>query len=120
MLLTATGVQRLETGGMIVGLFAEASYDQDTVHLRTGDLLTVFSDGVSEALSAGGEEFGEHRVLEAVSAVEGGSTEASLQALLARSAVTHGAVQNDDVAAMLVNIWREATPTPTANLNNSR
>ena len=63
----------------------------------------MFSDGVSEALSASGEEFGEDRVLEAVSAVGGGSTEASLQALLAAvKRFTHGAVQNDDVTAMVV------------------
>jgi len=103
LLLTSGGVHRLETGGMIVGLFPQASYDQETVCLGTGDLLTVFSDGVSEALSASGEEFGEQRVLEAVSAAGTGSTEASLQALLAAvKQFTHGAVQNDDVTAMVV------------------
>ena len=103
LLLTAGGVRRLETGGMIVGLFPHASYDQETVCLGTGDLLTVFSDGVSEALSVTGEEFGEHRVLEAVSATGDGLTESSLHALLgAVKQFTHGAVQNDDVTAMLV------------------
>ena len=48
------GVRRLECGGPIVGLFEGASYEEETVTLAPGDWLIVFSDGVSEALSADG------------------------------------------------------------------
>src|SRR6185312_9063353 len=58
------GVRRLETGGPIVGLFEGASFEEETVSLAPGDWLIVFSDGVSEALSADGEEFGESRILQ--------------------------------------------------------
>ena len=88
---------------MIVGLFPHAVYDQETLQLSTGDVLTVFSDGVSEALSAAGEEFGEDRIRAAVTAENCESTEAALHALLAAvKAFTAGAVQNDDVTAMVV------------------
>jgi sigma-B regulation protein RsbU (phosphoserine phosphatase) len=88
---------------MIVGLFPHATYDQETVQLSAGDVLAVFSDGVSEALSAAGEEFGEERIREAIAGPGCESTEAVLQALLASvKQFAHGAVQNDDVTAMVV------------------
>jgi sigma-B regulation protein RsbU (phosphoserine phosphatase) len=103
LLLTGGGVRKLETGGMIVGLFPHATYEQETLTLSTGDLLTVFSDGVSEALSTTGEEFGEERIRTAVTADNCDSTDTALQALLAAvKQFTHGAVQNDDVTAMIV------------------
>ena len=103
LLLTGGSVRTLETGGMIVGLFPHATYDQETVQLSTGDVLTVFSDGVSEALSAGDEEFGEERIREVIAAPGCESTEAVLQTLLASvKQFTRGAVQNDDVTAMVV------------------
>src|SRR5262249_39529985 len=58
---SATGgtFRRLECGGPIVGLFEAASWEEETVTLAKGDWLIIFSDGVSEALSASGEEYGE-------------------------------------------------------------
>ena len=103
LLLSGGTIRRLETGGMIVGLFPHAVYDQETVQLAKGDVLTVFSDGVSEALSAAGEEFGEERIREAIAVPGSESTDARLQTLLASvKHFTQGAVQNDDVTAMIV------------------
>lgn len=53
---------RLQTGGMVIGLFPEATYQQETIQLVPGDVLVVFSDGVSEARDEDGEEFGEERL----------------------------------------------------------
>ncbi len=103
LLLSGGIVRRLETGGMIVGLFPHAVYDQETVQLAKNDLLTVFSDGVSEAFSASGEEFGEARIQAAIESTGSESTDALLQTLLgAVRQFTQGAVQNDDVTAMIV------------------
>ena len=103
LLLSGGIVRRLETGGMIVGLFPHAVYDQETVQLAKGDLLTVFSDGVSEALSTSGEEFGEARIQAVIESAGSESTDALLQTLLgAVRQFTQGAVQNDDVTAMIV------------------
>jgi putative ABC transport system permease protein len=55
-------IEELSTGGMVLGLFAQASYDEATVDLRPGDVLVVFTDGVTEALNPGEEEFGEDRL----------------------------------------------------------
>ena len=55
-------------GGPIVGLFESATFEEETVTLAPGDWLIVFSDGVSEALSATGDEYGESRILAVVRA----------------------------------------------------
>jgi phosphoserine phosphatase RsbU/P len=97
------GVRRLEEGGMILGMFAHASYEQELVQLERGDVIVVFSDGVSEALSATDEEFGEDRIRKVVTRDLASGPDVILSSLL--SAVrefTHGAPQNDDVTALVV------------------
>src|SRR5439155_17327485 len=56
-LVTRGGVRRLETGGVVLGLFERASFDEETLPLEPGDFVVAFSDGVSEALNEAGEEF---------------------------------------------------------------
>src|SRR5215831_15556338 len=63
LVIGKAGVRRLEVGGPIVGLFEGATFEEETVALEPGDWLIVFSDGVSEALSADGEEYGEARII---------------------------------------------------------
>ena len=55
-------IEELPTGGMIIGMFPSASYEEATVDLRPGDLLVAFTDGVTEALNPNEEEFGEERL----------------------------------------------------------
>ncbi|MDQ2842635.1 MAG: ADOP family duplicated permease [Acidobacteriota bacterium] len=60
-----TGEQPLEelsTGGMVIGMFAQANYEEGQIQLQTGDVLAVFTDGVTEALNSAEEEFGEERL----------------------------------------------------------
>jgi sigma-B regulation protein RsbU (phosphoserine phosphatase) len=52
----------LTTGGVVIGLFEDSQYEQETVQMRSGDLLVAYTDGVTEALSPEGEEFGESRL----------------------------------------------------------
>ena len=64
--MTANGVKRLETGGGVLGPFERARFDEETLTLARGDLLVVFSDGVTEALNESGEEFMDERLLASV------------------------------------------------------
>jgi sigma-B regulation protein RsbU (phosphoserine phosphatase) len=43
-------------------MFPQALYEEGTIDLRTGDVLIVFTDGVTEALNPSDEEFGEERL----------------------------------------------------------
>ncbi len=63
MLLRAGGsLERLTVGGPPLGVFAGSSYAQQTVALGPADLLVIFTDGITEALGAAGQEFGETRL----------------------------------------------------------
>ena len=64
LLIRSNGsIERLEEGGMVLGLFAGAAFTDKTVRFDAGDLLILYSDGVVEACSAkGDEEFGEERL----------------------------------------------------------
>lgn len=61
-LFTRHGAQRLETGGCVMGLFDSARYECGEVACASGDLLVVFSDGVTEAVNAQDDELGDDRL----------------------------------------------------------
>jgi sigma-B regulation protein RsbU (phosphoserine phosphatase) len=62
LLVTRDGVRRLDKGGMFTGFMETAEYDMEMVSMNPGDLIVVFTDGVSEAPDAAGEEYGEERL----------------------------------------------------------
>jgi phosphoserine phosphatase RsbU/P len=96
-------VERLETGGLILGLFEHATFEEATVCMQAGDLLIAFSDGVTEAMSATGEEYGEARLLECVQLNRDRHAREVLESILASvRAFTVGAVQSDDVTALVL------------------
>jgi phosphoserine phosphatase RsbU/P len=55
--------ERLETGGLVLGVNPKACYEQGELDLVAGDRLILFTDGVTEAVNAKGEEYGEQRLL---------------------------------------------------------
>jgi sigma-B regulation protein RsbU (phosphoserine phosphatase) len=71
----------LEATGLVVGLLPGADYAQATIPMHPGDVLLVFTDGISEAMSNDDEEWGEDRML------------ATAQQLLAKPDCTHTAQQ---------------------------
>ncbi|MEW6207127.1 MAG: PP2C family protein-serine/threonine phosphatase [Acidobacteriota bacterium] len=54
--------KRLTEGGLPIGLFAHSDFQAGQVALQYGDMIALYSDGITEAESAGGEEFGEQRL----------------------------------------------------------
>ena len=85
----STQVRRLECGGPIVGLFDAATFDEETVTLTPGDWLIVFSDGVSEAMSASGDEYGETRIVTCVERNKGLEPHAAAGSDVRRCARVH-------------------------------
>ena len=59
-------VQRLESGGPVLGLLPGTRYEQGELMIRKGDLLVAFSDGIVEASDSDSEEFGERRLVDAI------------------------------------------------------
>lgn len=99
----ASGVRRLEEGGPVVGLLEFAPFAQATEPLSPGDIIVVFSDGVSEAENSAGEEFGDDRIEAAMVATEGLSAEAIVARVFdAVRVFTAGTAQGDDITAMVI------------------
>ena len=103
MLFTRGTVQRLEEGGMVLGLFGHAQFAQAMLSLDPGDVLVVFSDGVSEAIDVAGEEFGDDRIVSCISANLHLEPAALLEHLLAAvRQFSEGTIQRDDVTALVL------------------
>jgi serine phosphatase RsbU (regulator of sigma subunit) len=56
----------LEAGGLPVGITEFSNYEEGTVEVEPGDVLIIYSDGISEALNQQGEEFTAERLIEVV------------------------------------------------------
>lgn len=55
-------IERLSKGGLMVGAFSGSKYEAETTRLDPGDLLVLFSDGISEVQNEYGIEYGEKRL----------------------------------------------------------
>jgi sigma-B regulation protein RsbU (phosphoserine phosphatase) len=99
-----TGVlERLNDGGIPLGILADAPYQSGTATLQSGDWLVIFTDGVTEAENEAGEEYGEARLLNILYA------NATLTPALLMQSVMHDldrfvgdAPQHDDVTLVLL------------------
>lgn len=98
-------VLRLANGGPAVGLLDEAVYEEQTLQLHPGDLLLAFTDGISEAMNASEDEWGEDRMLAEAQAHTDLNAEALLQRLFqAADAFAAGAPQHDDMTIILLRL----------------
>jgi serine phosphatase RsbU (regulator of sigma subunit) len=59
-------VEQLASGGLPLGIKTDAEYREGRTQLQHGDVLVIYSDGVTEAASPSGEEFGPTRLYEVV------------------------------------------------------
>jgi phosphoserine phosphatase RsbU/P len=99
-----TGViERLQTGGIPLGIQENVAYESGTVTLQSGDWLVIFTDGVVEAENARAEEYGEARLLTMLHANTALSPAELLSAImLDLDRFVGSAPQHDDVTLMLL------------------
>ena len=72
LLLRSTGnVEKLYEGGFILGMFDFATYTSQTTTLLPSDFVYLYTDGISEAFSPEGEEFGTERLEQIVKSKAG-------------------------------------------------
>ena len=100
----ATGeVEELPSGGVPLGLLTMASYQSIGIHLDPGDLLFVYSDGLTEAENSGKDEFGETRVVNLIRECAPHGVDSLKERLLAElDEFTGGAGQTDDITFLIV------------------
>jgi sigma-B regulation protein RsbU (phosphoserine phosphatase) len=103
LLLRANGgaVERLEPTAPILGILEEWECETAEVTLAPQDLLALYTDGVVEAFSDEGEEFGEARLHQALRAGAGTPLDAILDAVVDRVVGFSGHEQEDDLTLLL-------------------
>jgi len=104
LLLRADGsIERLDPGGLPVGLLPGGTYRADRVCLELGDLLCLYSDGITECASPDDEELGEERLIELLRRVADRPVGEVLDAVKeAVATFAEGAPQGDDQTMVLI------------------
>jgi phosphoserine phosphatase RsbU/P len=98
-------LSRLDSGGTVVGMIPQFSYRQTTVELNPGDLLVMYTDGVSEAMNPAEEEWGEERMTSAIERCEGLSAAGTVEQILqAADEFARGAKQHDDMTLVVLRV----------------
>jgi len=101
---TGCAVFRLENGGPVIGLLRER-YQQQSFALEPGDLIVLFTDGISESMNARDEEWGEERLIEFAKTCQGlPALEALTKIMGAAEAFANGASQHDDMTLVVLRI----------------
>jgi hypothetical protein len=96
-------LERLEAGGLPIGILADAPYESGTTTLAPGDWLVIFTDGVIEAVNPVDEEFGEQRLLQTVAAGAQQTPAEVLTRIMANIDFFVGNTpQHDDITCLLV------------------
>ena len=52
-----------KTGGIVLGIMEQFPFEEETISLKPGDVIVIYSDGVAEAMNAQDEQFGEERLI---------------------------------------------------------
>jgi sigma-B regulation protein RsbU (phosphoserine phosphatase) len=104
LLRCGTGqIERLDCGGLPVGLLDACEYEQGTVVLQPGDAVLCFSDGISEATNAKGDMWDETEVAKIVQACGRLSAKQMIDRLVAMTDAFAGeAEQNDDMTVVAI------------------
>jgi phosphoserine phosphatase RsbU/P len=96
-------IERLDVGGLPIGIQNETKYQSATVALAPGDWLIIFTDGLVEAVNAYGAEFDEQRLLNAITAGAPSTPTEMLKRLMLELDLFVGSTpQHDDVTCMLL------------------
>jgi sigma-B regulation protein RsbU (phosphoserine phosphatase) len=96
-------IERLDVGGLPIGIQAEAKYESASVALAPGDWLIIFTDGLVEAVNANDDEFDEPQLLSALEAGVSTNPKELLERLMASLDLFVGSTpQHDDVTCLLV------------------
>ena len=95
-------LEKLETGGLPLGIKADAAYETASLEVRPGDTLILFTDGVVEAFNESGEEFGNERWLATIRGLPDWNGQQSLNYLMERVDQFVGATrQADDITCLV-------------------
>ena len=97
-------IERLDVTAAVIGLFTPWECETSVACLNPGDTLVVFTDGVSEATSEAGEEFGEERLANVLRAHRDDTATALLEAIVAEVRGHSSSEQFDDLTLIVARV----------------
>ena len=102
VLLSNNSVERLDSTCTVLGLFKEWRCSIAERQLLPGDILALYTDGVTEAFNHSGEEFGEQRLIEALQRNRERPSQALLAAIVDEvQQFSSREVQHDDITLVV-------------------
>jgi serine phosphatase RsbU (regulator of sigma subunit) len=105
---TDSRIERLGEGGLILGFQPDVQYDQQTVAVRPGEVIVLYTDGITEAAAPGSEMiaedlFGVERLVDVIQAnLENSAREIQSAILEAIAEHTQNAPQYDDITLVVI------------------
>jgi sigma-B regulation protein RsbU (phosphoserine phosphatase) len=103
VLRSSRAVERFPATGLALGLFPGVSYEERDFVLEAGDMVVLYSDGVTEALNLDDEEFGAERLIDSFLRVGGEPATAMVDAVLRDvDRFVGDAPQYDDITLLLL------------------
>jgi sigma-B regulation protein RsbU (phosphoserine phosphatase) len=97
----AGGIDRLTATATVLGLFESWECSSRETELHSGDILAIYTDGVTEAASANEEEFGEERLLSLLRANSASTAEGLLKEILGSVQQFSPGEQGDDITLVV-------------------
>jgi sigma-B regulation protein RsbU (phosphoserine phosphatase) len=98
-------IERLEAGGLPLGIDSSVAYQSGTANLGAGDLLLIFTDGLVEAENEGEHEYGEERMLPVVQALQSGTAAEALKHIMSSVDAFVGLTrQHDDITCLVLRM----------------
>lgn len=97
-------VERLATKGLVLGVSSDWTYGTGECRLEPGDRLVCFTDGLTEAESPAGEEFGDGRLIESIRAARETSADDLVRVISDAIAEWCGGAPQDDATLVVAEI----------------
>src|SRR5262249_43356952 len=94
-------VERLDSTSTVIGLFKEWSCSLAERRLCCGDMLALYSDGITESFNEAGEEFGEQRLLEALERNRERAPRAVVESVVDEVRRSSAGEQHDDITLIV-------------------
>lgn len=102
VLLSDQGMTMLGKGGIPLGMVDPFSYEEETHPIHPGDVLVIFSDGVTEAWNSEDDMYGSERLVQTIQAHRQESARTILEKILSSVAAFAGPVEQADDITMIV------------------
>ena len=96
-------LETLDKGGLMVGIFPDATYEEEEIQLEPGDLVVLYSDGVTEAEKSENEQYEEERLKACLAGAHDQCRPRTCSTAWCRASTTSPASypQTDDITALV-------------------